>query len=42
MDSDTDEPRLTNRHTFEKLKELLEMTHIELTCTYVRNYNKML
>ena len=37
-----DKPRLNESHTFEKLKELLEMTHIELTCTYVRTYNRML
>ena len=45
-DSDSEEmeekPRLNESHTFEKLKELLEMTHIELTCTYVRTFNRML
>ena len=41
-DTENKEPQLTDRHTFEKLKELLEMMHIELSCTYVRNYNKLL
>lgn len=34
--------RLTDRHTLEKLRELLDMMHIELTCNYVRVYNKMM
>ena len=33
---------LSDMHTEERLHALLEMTHLEFTCIYVRNYNRLL